>query len=169
MTILVTGPESSGKTTLAVRLAAALDGRYVAEAARAYLTERAGKYSEADLPLIWSAQRAAEDDARQSDASFVVCDTGPEVIQVWAEVKFGRAAEDVVRAVKERPYDLILLCTPDLPWEPDPLREAPDGRERQSLFNRYGELRPDAHIISKAHRLEQAMGFVQAVVGLKSD
>lgn len=164
MTILVTGPESSGKTTLAIRLAAALDGRYVAEAARAYLTERDGNYTEADLPLIWSAQCAAEDEARNSGASFVVCDTGPEVIHIWAKVKYGRVPEDIVRAVKERPYDLVLLCAPDLPWEPDPFREAPDVQERQSLFVRYRELLQGAHVINEAHRLEQAMGLVEAVI-----
>jgi nicotinamide riboside kinase len=52
MTILVTGPESSGKTTLALNLAWALDGVYVAEAARDYLEERKGDYNEADLPEI---------------------------------------------------------------------------------------------------------------------
>jgi len=33
------------------------------------------------------------------------------------------------------PYDLFLLCKPDLPWEADPLRENPDDREE--LYQRY--------------------------------
>jgi nicotinamide riboside kinase len=29
----------------------------------------------------------------------------------------------------ELPYDLYLLCYPDLKWQPDPLRENPENRE----------------------------------------
>lgn len=159
-TILVSGPESSGKTTLAVQLAAALDGLYVAEAARAYLIRQSGLYSEADLPLIWAAQAKAEDTARASSASFVVCDTGPEVIYHWALVRFGRVPTEVIRASRKRHYDLVLLCTPDLPWEPDPLREAPDLDRRQAYFKAYRELVPGATIISGSNRPAQALAAV---------
>ncbi|MEM9929640.1 MAG: ATP-binding protein [Bacteroidota bacterium] len=137
MVILVTGPESSGKTTLARALAWALDGVFVAEAARDYLNQRDGQYTAADLPNIWALQQEAEDAARASSASFVICDTGPEVIRIWAEVKYGKATEATVRATEERHYDLTLLCQPDLPWQPDPLREAPDPEARAALFQRY--------------------------------
>jgi len=137
MIILVTGPESSGKTTLARELAWALDGLFVAEAARDFLEASGGAYTEADLPLIWQAQREAEDAARASSASFVVCDTGPEVIQIWAEVKYSNSPPDVRRAVEARTYDLVLLCLPDLPWVPDPFREAESQGEREALLDRY--------------------------------
>ncbi|MEO0733668.1 MAG: ATP-binding protein [Bacteroidota bacterium] len=153
--IRITGPESSGKTTLARALAAELNGVYVAEAAREYLNARGGVYTEADLPLIWQAQSAAEDAARSSGAQYIVCDTGPEVIYVWAEVKYGRVPPQVARAVVERRYDMTLLCKPDLPWAPDPLREAPDLAQRAALFQRYAELLPGATIISGEDRLRQ--------------
>jgi nicotinamide riboside kinase len=140
-----------------------LDGVYVAEAARDYLEARnKGHYTEADLPLIWAKQREAEDTARASSASFVVCDTGPEVIRIWAEVKYGRCPEDVLQATKERNYDLVFLCQPDLPWAPDPLREAPDEQARRALFDRYvSVLKPiDYIIISGLNRLEVALQAV---------
>ena len=135
--IRVTGPESSGKSTLARALAWALDGRYVAEAARDYLGRRGGRYVAADLPLILDAQLRAEDAARATPAGFVVCDTGPEVIDVWARVKYDHSPPRVRRAVAERSYDLTLLCAPDLPWQPDPLREHPDPAARAALWQRY--------------------------------
>lgn len=143
-----------------MRLAAVLDGLFVAEAARDYLTPRGGVYTEADLPLIWAAQKEAEDAARASSASFVVCDTGPEVIQIWAEVKYGRVPESIARAVADRHYDLVLLCAPDLVWEPDPLREAPDPMVRETLFKRYRQLLTNARVISGKDRLGQAVKII---------
>jgi NadR type nicotinamide-nucleotide adenylyltransferase len=158
--ILVTGPESSGKTTLARQLAWALDGVFVAEAARDYLELQGSNYDEADLLKIWQQQAEAEDTARASSASFVVCDTGPEVIRIWAEVKYGRCPPEVLHACTERSYDLILLCMPDLPWVPDPLREAPDLAQREALFARYRELLPKAIRIRGENRLEDAIRVI---------
>jgi nicotinamide riboside kinase len=162
MTILVTGPESSGKSTLARNLAWALDGIYVAEAARDYLEERNGNYTEADLPLIGAKQKEAEDAARASSASFVVCDTGPEVIRIWAEVKFGHCPEDILIASNQRSYDLILLCLPDLPWEPDVLREAPGQEQREDLLSRYRSVLSKGNIqeISGMNRLGLALSAI---------
>jgi nicotinamide riboside kinase len=162
MTILVTGPESSGKTTLALNLAWALDGVYVAEAARDYLEERKGDYNEADLPEIWAKQKEAEDAARASSASFVVCDTGPGVVRVWAEVKYGRCPEKILLASEQRAYDLVLLCRPDLPWEPDPLRETPDHSARLALFDHYQEVLSgrEVVIIDGQNRLGAALRSV---------
>jgi len=161
-TILITGPESSGKTTLARQLAWALDAIFVAEAARDYLEAMEGNYKEEDLPKIWRKQVEAEDAARASSASFVVCDTGPEVIRVWAEVKYGRCPAEVLRAYEERNYDIVLLCSPDLPWQPDPLRESPDLQQRNALFTRYQELLPNATTISGEGRLEDAIRMINS-------
>lgn len=163
MTILVTGPESSGKSTLARNLAWALDGVYVAEAARDYLEERGGVYTEADLPAIWAKQEEAEDAARASSASFVVCDTGPEVIRIWAEVKYGQCPPNLITETKDRPYDLVLLCLPDIPWTFDKLREAPNAEVREALLGQYRSVlkTKQYHEISGEGRLEQALGIIR--------
>lgn len=164
-TILVTGPESSGKTTLARQLAWALDGVFVAEAARDYLEQQGGTYEAEDLPLIWQQQAKAENAARASSASFVVCDTGPEVIRIWAEVKYGNCPPEVLHACEERPYDLVLLCAPDLVWEADPLRESPDLAQREALFTRYQQQLSGEVIIQGKHRLERALNIIISLVG----
>ncbi len=157
MTVRVTGPESSGKTTLARALAWCLDGHYVEEQARPYLAGLNRPYREEDLPEIWAAQLRAEQYARDSSASFVICDTGPEVIQIWSEVKYGQCAERVLAASAGRAYDLTLLCAPDLPWTYDPLREHPKEEARWGLFARYRELLPNAVVVRAEDRIEQAM------------
>ena len=34
-------------------------------------------------------------------------------------------------------FDLYILCSPDIPWEPDPLRSLPNIDDRQALHARY--------------------------------
>lgn len=133
--LLITGPESSGKTVLAERLSAQLDAVLVAEYAREYLGQKGANYEEADLLAIWRGQKAAEE--RYRHASCLVCDTGPLVMAIWSEVKYGRVHPEIAAAAAALDYDLILLCAPDLAWEPDPLREAPDAQQRWQLFKRY--------------------------------
>ncbi len=160
MRILVTGPESSGKSTLSRALAWSLDGTYVAEEARAYLHELGHSYTEADLPRIWQRQLRAERRAVASGASYIICDTGPEVIRVWSEVKYGRCAPEVLQASQHHAYDLTLLCYPDLEWSYDPLREAPDQTSRLRLYARYRNLLPDAHLIQGSGRVASALAAV---------
>ncbi len=147
-------------------LAWALDGIYVAEAARDFLEAQDGEYVEADLPKIWNLQKKAEDAARASSASFIICDTGPEVIRVWAEVKYGHCPEEVAIATRERPYDLVLLCQPDLPWAFDKLREAPEPGQRKLLFERYKSILKgkNNHQIQGRARLAQALKLVQKYI-----
>jgi nicotinamide riboside kinase len=159
--VLITGPESSGKSYLARHLAWCLDGIFVAEQARAYLNARGGHYTNNDLPLIWEAQRRAEEEAIATGASIIICDTGPEVIQIWSEVKYGSVNATVLDAVYSRQYDLQLLCKPDIPWYPDPLRETPDDNDRRRLYDRYSILLPAAVIIEGTDRVAQAMTSVE--------
>ena len=137
--VAIVGAESSGKTTLAVALGAALGGVVVEEFARTYLQEHGPHYTEADLLTIAVAQARAEDAAMARSAELqaraVVCDTDMLTIRIWSEEKFGRCDPWIIEASEHRPYDLCLLCRPDIPWEPDPLRENPHDRDR--LFNVY--------------------------------
>ena len=134
--VVITGPESSGKTTLAMDLSAHFDVPWVPEQARPYLEARQGLYGEADLLQIAQAQVAAED--LHGDTDLLICDTDLITIRIWGEEKYGRSDPWIVRATEERTYDHWLLCSPDMAWEPDPLRENPHDRER--LFEVYRDL-----------------------------
>ncbi|HMC96451.1 MAG TPA: ATP-binding protein [Flavobacteriales bacterium] len=135
--IVITGPESSGKTTLALGLAHALHGSYVIEVAREYLDALGRPYEEKDLLAIAREQLEREEViARDTDTGgLLVCDTDLITIRIWSEEKYGRCDPWIIEQTVRRPYDLWLLCSPDMPWEPDPLRENPDDRDR--LFDVY--------------------------------
>lgn len=126
MRIVVTGPESSGKTTLAESIGGELNVPVVPEIARAYLTDL--HYQPSDLLEIARRQLQAEKQG-------VVCDTDLQVIAIWWAERFGPVPQALGRmrtGLDDRAY---LLCRPDLPWEVDPLRENPDDRGR--LFELY--------------------------------
>ena len=134
-TIVVTGPESSGKTTLANALARHLACPLVPEAARELLAPHT-PYTPGTLLRLARAQVDGERAARQHNPALVVADTDLQVLRIWWQKKFGPCPRDSLErnasAAAERFY---LLCRPDLPWETDPLRENPQDRDR--LFDLY--------------------------------
>ncbi len=151
--ILITGPESTGKSTLAQRLAAYYGMPWVPEYARQYLEGLHRPYVKSDLHRILSGQLASEEQAAQTAPRLLFCDTGPEVIAIWSAVRFGSVDPPVRMALQPPQYDYgtILLCYPDLPWIADPLREAPNPEVRLALFGRYeallSQLKRPYHII----------------------
>ena len=140
------GPESAGKTTLARELAAAFDVPCLAEYAREHLEarlERTGdaSYDEEDLAAIAREHMRREEEFVASAPHGGVIDTDLIVMLVWWNERFGAAPAWLHDAIASQPDRLTLLCTPDLPWQADPLRESPHDRER--LFDVYRQLLTD--------------------------
>ena len=164
--ILVTGPESSGKTTLTQALHDSYHSLPVPEVARLILEQRGGSYEERDLVDFARKQVEMERDVTEGfDFPVVFCDTGPEVILIWALEKFGRADQRIRAAVESANYDAVLLCYPDLAWQPDPLREHPDLEDRYRLFNQYAALIDERYgepvlVVRGKDRLAQAREFL---------
>jgi nicotinamide riboside kinase len=127
--IVLTGPESSGKTTLSQQLAQWFDCQWVPEFARSYLDGLERPYVQADLLEIAKGQIAAEERALQPAAGYVFFDTSIEVLKIWSNVRFGNCPAWIDEQCRQRRHDLYLLCLPDLPWQPDPQREDPGNRD----------------------------------------
>ncbi|HEY0193226.1 MAG TPA: AAA family ATPase [Kofleriaceae bacterium] len=140
--VSVFGPESTGKSTLAAELAAALHTRRVPEFARDYLESRHGVLDPGDLPLIARGQIALEDALARDADRVLICDTDPLLTVVWHEALYG-AAPDWLRArAARRRYALTLLCDVDLPWVADSVRYLPD--DRAGFFARCEQALRDA-------------------------
>ncbi|GAA4011759.1 hypothetical protein GCM10022408_25320 [Hymenobacter fastidiosus] len=133
--VALTGPESTGKTTLSRLLAEQYQTTWAPEYARAYLEARGPNYGLADLETIAQGQLAAEEAAAAQAHRVVFYDTDLLVIKIWSEHAFGHCPEWILRRIEQRRYDLVLLLDVDLPWEPDPLREHPT--HRQHFYNLY--------------------------------
>lgn len=153
--IAVTGPESSGKTTLSRHLAAWFNAPYTPEYARIFLQLLQRPYGAADLPTIARGQIRWEETMQLLAAAplgknchpglppIVICDTDMLVLKIWSEHKYGFCDPFILQQWNQRRYDLHLLCMPDIPWVDDPLREHPHIRpELLALYRR--ELREAA-------------------------
>ncbi len=162
--IAITGPESTGKSMLAAQLAVCYKTFWVPEYAREYLENLGHSYQESDILAIAKGQMKNEQSGMKKANNILFCDTEPIVTKIWSEVKFQHCHPWILRAVRENPYDLYLLCNIDLPWEYDPLRECPD--RRQFLFDLFvHELESTARpyrIISGTgiHRMNNAMNAI---------
>ncbi len=140
--IVITGPESTGKSTLCRQLAEHYGTSWVPEFARTYLEAKGSTYEQADLLKIARGQLATEDEIAsrvKATASHLplFIDTDLHVIRIWSEYVFGDCDTAILKEIAVRHYDLYLLCDTDLPWNPDPLREYPDLEERRRIFCYY--------------------------------
>ncbi|MBD2722924.1 aldose epimerase family protein [Hymenobacter armeniacus] len=133
--ISLTGPESTGKSTLAAQLAAHYGTSFAPEYAREYLAETGPHYTLADLEEMARGQLQAEADALRTAHRVVFFDSDLLVIKIWAEHAFGTCPEWILRQIDEQQYDLVLLMGVDMPWQPDPLREHP--HLRQQFYDLY--------------------------------
>ncbi len=138
--ILILGPESTGKSTLAAALAAYFQEPWVPEVAREYLEKLDRTYAYEDLVQIGKQQMLLEDELAGGAKNYLFCDTDLRVIQVWSQHRYGKVDPWVLEELERRTYDLILLCATDLPWQADPLREHPDLEIRQQFFEIYKQL-----------------------------
>ncbi|MEO8588205.1 MAG: ATP-binding protein [Flavobacteriales bacterium] len=173
--VVITGPESSGKTTLALALAQRSGGACVPEVAREYLDQLGRTYEERDLLSIAHMQVEREEATARSVErnGLLVCDTDLITIRIWSEEKYGRCDPWIIQQTEERPYDLWLLCSPEMPWEPDPLRENPHDRDRlfdvyertlRTLTKPYAVMRGD-----RDHRVRSAMQALDRRIAGSSD
>lgn len=133
--IVLTGSESTGKTTLASQLAAHFDTVWAPEFARQYLNDLGRPYQAFDLLEIAKGQVALEDEFVKKASRLLFLDTSLEVLKIWSEYRYGNCHPWILEQLQLRLPDLYLLCQPDLPWEFDPLRENP--HDRAALYERY--------------------------------
>ena len=132
--IAFTGPESSGKTTMAELIAEAYSTSYIPEYAREFLKNKT-TYTLDDLDIIAKKQVEL---FQKSPNPLLICDTEMSVMYIWSLEKFHEVSPTIDLLLEQQEFDHIFLCAPDIPWEADKLRENPLDRER--LFMLYEEL-----------------------------
>jgi NadR type nicotinamide-nucleotide adenylyltransferase len=133
MRFAITGPESSGKTTLAKELAFRNNGVWIPEFAREYLESLPHSYTVNDLDHIAKGQLKLWQESESNTHTFF--DTEMLVMKIWSEFKYQKCSPFILSALEQQSFDHYFLCRPDIEWEEDPLREHPEKREE--LFELY--------------------------------
>lgn len=126
--VIVTGAESTGKSTLASSLARHYKAPLVEEYARTYLSHLHRPYDYGDLLTIAKGQLKAEHKASIQQPPLLICDTSLLVIKIWSEYKYGTLDDWIDQQFSKQVCDLYILPHYDIPYEADPLRENPLSR-----------------------------------------
>jgi NadR type nicotinamide-nucleotide adenylyltransferase len=138
--VVLTGSESTGKTTLAYQLGQNLDAIVVPEFVRDYAARKGTPLDFADHGPIARGQVELEDAhvarAAAEGKSLVIQDTDLLSTVVYCVHYFGRCPDWIRAAAAERRPDLYLLMEIDVPWIADDVRDRGGERrdEMQQLF-----------------------------------
>ena len=132
--IVLYGPESTGKTTLAKQLSEHYNTVWVPEYAREYLQKKWDETREIctinDLIPIAKGQITMENKLAKKAHEILICDTNLLVTKVYSEAYFdGYCDPRLAQHALENTYDLYLLTNIDIPWIKDDLRDKPNERE----------------------------------------
>jgi NadR type nicotinamide-nucleotide adenylyltransferase len=128
--IVLTGPESSGKSTLLKDIENKIGLHGVPEYSRIYIDELKRPYVKDDLLEMAKGQLELESSLRKKNNQVLLCDTDLLTIKIWSEFKYGSCETYILDQLNNNLPDLYLLTTPEMPWEPDPQREYPTDRDK---------------------------------------
>ncbi len=165
--IVVTGSESTGKTTLANSIAEHYGVAWVPEFARDYAEKKDEPLTADDVEPIAAGQIAREDAAFQSASGVIVLDTDVVSTIVYAEHYYGAVPGWIEQAARERLADLYLLCDTGVPWVADQVRDAQHHRRQvHDLFvQRLAQLAATVRVVggttSPDQRLERALKHIE--------
>lgn len=126
--ICLLGGESTGKSSLSKALADTLQGGYVAEYGRERWETVGGSLEYEDLLHIAETQVLREECENQY--AWLVCDTSPLTTLFYSLYLFGRAEEKLYELAR-RPYDIVVLCSADIPFIQDGTRQDEAFRQLQ--------------------------------------
>ena len=155
--IAITGPESSGKTTLTEALADYFGVAPIPEYAREYFNENGLEYTQEDLDDIAEGHAENLQIFLTEKSPVNIVDTDFIVLKIWSEYKYKFASNYINSLVSENHFDLHILCAPDIPWEKDPMRENPN--DRHELFEQYvhtlNKFKKDFIIVNGSRTIEK--------------
>lgn len=132
--VVLYGPESTGKTTLAEQLAEHYNTLWVPEFMREYLQRKWDSekklVTKEDLIPIANGQLNLEIEASEQVENLLICDTNLLELKVYSEYYYdGFCPSEIKNEATKINYSIYLLTYIDTPWEADDLRDRPENRE----------------------------------------
>lgn len=136
--IVLIGPESTGKTTLAKELADHYHTIWIPEFSREYAQQKRDKHKKHldknDVIPIGLGQINLENRIINNNLNkdLVILDTDILATQVYANAYYQQSFKEIDQLISNNTGDFYLLCNIDIPWVADGVRDKPN--ERQSMF-----------------------------------
>lgn len=161
--IILTGPESSGKTTLCKAFSKHFNLPFSKEYAMKYLHILSRYYNQDDLLKIAQGQLKSEQNIQLLDTDLIT-------IKIWSEYKYRSCDKWILSQIEKQKSEnrFYLLCKPDIPWEADPQRENPNDRE--DLFEIYKKeienLGHNYFIVDGENRTENCISKISPLISL---
>ena len=140
--VVICGPESTGKSTLAEKLASYFKTNYVSEYARDYLQSKWDDKKELcnkeDLIEIARGQVERENTNINNSNKLLFCDTNILTTIAWSKTHFDGFCDPwLVKQSKLLKYDYYLILNTDTSWIKDDLRDRPN--DRKKMFSAHKE------------------------------
>lgn len=133
--MILTGPESTGKTTLANYLSNEFSLPLLEEYSRTYLEHSNGQYEYDELEKM---AKKAEKIMESHQALNMIMDTDIITYKAWSIFKYNKISPWLEKQAPDITNNFYLLCYPDLEWKDDPLRENP--KDLKELFRLYEQI-----------------------------
>jgi len=134
--IVITGAESTGKSTLASALSSHLSAPVIPEFARCYIENLDRKYNFEDVEFIAKKQVEELNKLQASKQPIIILDTWLLITKIWFDVVFNKVPNWLDAKIRSTNINLVLVCDIDLPWVADKVREN-GGINRSILQNKY--------------------------------
>ena len=130
--VVFLGAESTGKSTLAQAMAAAMGTAFVPEYGRTHYESRGGELDLDDYVTIAHTQREMEEDAARRAKRFVFVDTNAITTMFFSHY-YNRDSRPELQSLADAcagRYRHVFVCDDDIPFEQDGWRDEPAWRAR---------------------------------------
>lgn len=129
------GPESTGKSTLATKMAEKYHTEFVPEVAREMVTSN--QFTEEDIIRIGKEQVKRILEKTTTANRILFCDTDLITTQIYSDVYLKKVPSVLLELEKQTPMDHYFLFDIDVPWVADGLRDL--GAKRQQMMEIFKE------------------------------
>jgi HTH-type transcriptional regulator, transcriptional repressor of NAD biosynthesis genes len=124
------GPESTGKSTMAVQMAKQYQTAFVPEVARELITSN--DFTVEDIIRIGYAHLQRIEEKSQAANKILFCDTDTITTQIYS-CHYLKVVPDVLYVLEKKvQYDVYFLMDIDVPWVADGLRDL--GQQREAMM-----------------------------------
>ncbi len=126
------GPESTGKSFLAKKMAEKYRTEFVPEVAREFITSN--EFSREDIILIGKAQTERIFQKARKANKILFCDTDLITTQIYSRQYLKVVPPVLYELEKMMEYDLYFLFDIDVLWIKDGLRDLGDEKKREEMY-----------------------------------